>query len=327
MSVRYREHAMKMIKLGNGGLTVPAIGLGCMGMSAFYGPTDETEALATLDRALELGCNFWDTSDIYGPHTNEELLGKSLRGRRDSVVLATKFGIVVKDGQVAGLDGSPEYLKRCCDESLRRLQTDHIDLYYQHRVDPGVPVEETVGALADLVQAGKIRFIGLSEASSEQLRRAHAEHPVSALQTEYSLWSRDVEPEILPTCRELGIGFVGYSPLGRGFLTGALTTLDDLAEDDWRRNNPRFTEQAFTKNAALVEAVEGIASGAGVKAGQVALAWLLHKGDDICLIPGTKRIRYLEENCAAEDIELSDSEMAQLDALSELFEIEGARYG
>jgi aryl-alcohol dehydrogenase-like predicted oxidoreductase len=318
---------MKTIKLGNAGLTVPSIGLGCMGMSAFYGPTDEKEALRTLDRALELGCNFWDTSDIYGPYTNEELLGKSMQGRRDKVVLATKFGIVQDGAQITGLNGSPEYLKRCCDESLQRLQTDSIDLYYQHRIDPQVPIEDTVGALAELVQAGKVKYIGLSEASSEQLRKAHAIHPISALQTEYSLWSRDVEPDILSTCRELGIGFVAYSPLGRGFLTGALTKLEDLAQDDWRRNNPRFTEQAMTRNAALVKAIEGIASGAGVSAGQIALSWLLHKGDDICLIPGTKRIKYLEENCAAADLALNPDQLAQLDALSGQFEIEGARYG
>lgn len=318
---------MKTIVLGKAGLTVPAIGLGCMGMSAFYGPTDESEALATLDRALELGCNFWDTSDIYGPYTNEELLAKSMRGRREKITLATKFGIVLKGGKVVGLNGTPEYLKQCCDESLARLQTDTIDLYYQHRIDPSVPLEETMGALADLVQAGKVRYIGLSEASSEQLRVANAVHPVSALQTEYSLWSREVEPDILPTCRELGIGFVGYSPLGRGFLTGELTKLEDLAEDDWRRDNPRFTEQAFAKNAALVAAIQNVAAGAGVTAGQIALAWLLHQGDDICLIPGTKRITYLEQNCAAAEIELSDAQLSQLDVLSAGFEVEGARYG
>ena len=263
---------MKTIVLGKAGLTVPAIGLGCMGMSAFYGPTDESEALATLDRALELGCNFWDTSDIYGPYTNEELLAKSMRGRREKITLATKFGIVLKGGKVVGLNGTPEYLKQCCDESLARLQTDTIDLYYQHRIDPSVPLEETMGALADLVQAGKVRYIGLSEASSEQLRVANAVHPVSALQTEYSLWSREVEPDILPTCRELGIGFVGYSPLGRGFLTGELTKLEDLAEDDWRRDNPRFTEQAFAKNAALVAAIQNVAAGAGVTAGPIRAA-------------------------------------------------------
>ena len=318
---------MKTIQLGREGLTVPVIGLGCMGMSAFYGPTDEAEALATLDRALDLGCNFWDTSDIYGPYTNEELLGKSMRGRRHQVLLATKFGIVQDGKQITGLDGSPEYLRRCCDESLRRLQTDHIDLYYQHRLDPRVPLAETVGALADLVQAGKIRYIGLSEASSEQLRESNAVHPIAALQTEYSLWSRDVEPDILPTCRELGIGFVAYSPLGRGFLTGTLTKLEDLAEDDWRRNNPRFTEQALAKNAALVAAITDIAEGAGVSAGQISLAWLLHKGDDICLIPGTKRISYLEQNCAAASVQLSQEQLVKLDELSQQFEVEGARYG
>ena len=318
---------MKSIPLGNCGLNVPVIGLGCMGMSAFYGPTDETEALATLDEALELGCNFWDTSDIYGPHTNEELLGKSMRGRRDEVVLATKFGILHKDGQIVGLDGSPDYIRRACEDSLKRLQTEVIDLYYQHRVDPAVPLEDTVGALAELVQAGKVRYIGLSEASPEQLRKAHAVHPVSALQTEYSLWSREVESEILPTCRELGIGFVGYSPLGRGFLTGELTSLDDLAADDWRRYNPRFTEHALAHNAALVEAIKVVAGAAGVTAGQVALAWLLSKGDDICLIPGTKRIKYLQQNCDAANVRLSPDQLEQLDALSEQFDVEGARYG
>ena len=318
---------MKTIVLGEAGLTVPAIGLGCMGMSAFYGPTDESEALATLDRALELGCNFWDTSDIYGPYTNEELLAKSMRGRREKITLATKFGIMQKGGKIVGLNGTPEYLQQCCDESLARLKTDTIDLYYQHRIDPSVPLEDTMGALADLVQAGKVRYIGLSEASSEQLRVANAVHPVSALQTEYSLWSREVEPDILPTCRELGIGFVGYSPLGRGFLTGKLTKLEDLAEDDWRRDNPRFTEQAFAKNAALVAAIQDVAAGAGVTAGQIALAWLLHQGDDICLIPGTKRIKYLEQNLAAAEVVLSAAQLSQLDELSSGFEVEGARYG
>lgn len=250
-----------------------------------------------------------------------------MKGRREKVILATKFGILLKDGKIAGVDGSPEYVKRCCDNSLQRLETDTIDLYYQHRTDPSVPIEETIGALAELVQSGKVKHIGLSEASSRQLRKAHAVHPIAALQTEYSLWERHVEAEILPTCRELGIGFVAYCPLGRGFLTGELTKPGDLSADDWRRGNPRFSEQAMASNAPLVHAVKQIAAEVGVAASQVALAWLAHQGEDICMIPGTKRIKYLEENCASAEVSLSADHQLQLSALTQRFEVQGSRYG
>jgi aryl-alcohol dehydrogenase-like predicted oxidoreductase len=308
---------MQQRKLGTEGLVVSAQGLGCMGMSDFYGERDEQEAIATIHRALELGVNFFDTSDMYGPYTNEELIGKAIKGRRDEVIVATKFGIVRGKPETAGgwapitgICGRPEYVHSCCDASLKRLGIDHIDLYYQHRVDTDVPIEETVGAMAELVSAGKVRFLGLSEAGAATLRRAHALHPISALQTEYSLWSRDIEDEILPTLRELGIGLVSYSPLGRGFLTGQITRFDDFAEDDYRRMSPRFQGHNFQKNLELVERVKAIADRQGVTAGQLALAWVLAQGDDIVPIPGTKRRTYLEENIAASQLHLTGQDLA-----------------
>ena len=309
---------MKLKKLGSQGLTVSAQGLGCMGMSDFYGKRDETESIATIHRALDSGVNFLDTSDMYGPFTNEELVGKAIKGRRNKVVVATKFGIMraqpTKDGwaPITGISGRPEYVRSACDASLKRLGVDHIDLYYQHRVDAEVPIEETVGAMADLVSAGKIRYIGLSEAGIQTIRRAHAIHPVSALQSEYSLWTRDPEDEVLPTLRELGIGFVAYSPLGRGFLTGQLKSPDDFAPDDYRRNSPRFQGENFAKNLALVERVTAIACQKGITPGQLALAWVMAQGDDIVPIPGTKRRKYLDENIAAGALTISESELAEL---------------
>jgi aryl-alcohol dehydrogenase-like predicted oxidoreductase len=318
---------MKIVKLGKQGLKVPAVGLGCMGMSDFYGQSDDTKNLKLLDEALEIGCNFWDTADMYGPFTNEELLGKALANRREKVILATKFGIKRgQDGAWLGISGSPEYVKACCDASLKRLNTDYIDLYYQHRPDPKVPVEETIGAMAELVQAGKIRYIGLSEASAEDLEKAHHTHPISALQTELSLWSRDVEESILPKVRELGIGFVAYSPLGRGFLTGAIKQRDDLEQGDWRLSNPRFSEEAIANNQKLVEKVKEIATEKDVTPSQVALAWVLAKGDDIAAIPGTRRSKYLNLNWATQVIILSKKEKAELDAFSQNFKVVGERY-
>ncbi len=318
---------MKIIKLGQQGLKVPAVGLGCMGMSEFYGQSDDSKSLKLLDEALEIGCNFWDTSDIYGPFTNEELLGKALANRRKKVVLATKFGVKRgQDGAWLGVSGSPEYVKACCDASLRRLNTDYIDLYYQHRPDPDVPIEETIGAMAKLVQAGKIRYIGLSEAGAEDLEKAHQVHPISALQTELSLWSRDVEESILPKARELGIGFVAYSPLGRGFLTGAIKQRDDLEPGDWRLSNPRFSEETIANNLNLVEKVEEIAAERGVTPSQVALAWVLAKGDDIAAIPGTRHSKYLNLNWATQGFILSKKEKAVLDAFSQNFKVAGDRY-
>lgn len=318
---------MKSIKLGQSGLEVTALGLGCMGMSAFYGRADDAEVQATLDRALELGCNFWDTADVYGPHRNEILLGEFLKGRRQRICLATKFGIVQDESGKIGLNGRPEYVKQACEDSLRRLQTDYIDLYYQHRVDPAVPVEETVGAMGDLVSAGKVRYIGLSEANPVQLRSAHAVHPLSALQSEYSLWTRDVEDGVLATCRELGIGLVAYSPLGRGFLAGSVVSLSDLEDDDWRRANPRFTEEAMQANAALVAVIDGVADSMGITKSQLALAWVLAQGEDIAVIPGTKRRRYLEQNCAVDDVELTLDQCESLRAMAEEIPVVGARYG
>src|SRR5436190_706677 len=288
-------------ELGTQGLRVSALGLGCMGVSAFYGDRDDQESLRTIHRALELGVNFLDTSDMYGPHTNEELGGRAIADRRDEVVLATKFGIQFDpaEPQKRGINGKPEYVREACEGSLRRLGVDHIDLYYQHRVDPDTPIEETVGAMAELVEAGKVRYLGLSEAAPDTLRRACAVHPISALQTEYSLWSREPEDEILPTCRELGIGFVAYSPLGRGFLTGAIKSPDDLDEGDFRRMNPRFKREAFDQNMELVRVVEEIAGEHEVKPSQIAIAWVLSRGDDVVPIPGTKRVKYVEENVAA----------------------------
>jgi aryl-alcohol dehydrogenase-like predicted oxidoreductase len=300
-------------KLGTQGLEVSALGLGCMGMSEFYGTTDEGEAIATIHRALELGIDFLDTADMYGSGANEQLVGKAIADRRERVVLATKFGNVRNDDGPREVRGDPDYVRQACDASLRRLGLDHVDLYYQHRVDFRVPIEETVGAMAELVEAGKVRHLGLSEASSETIRRAHAVHPISALQSEYSLWTRDPEDGPLPTCRELGIGFVAYSPLGRGFLTGQIQSPDDLEEGDFRRNNPRFRGENFQRNLDLVARVEEIAKEKGRTPGQIALAWLLTRGHDVVPIPGTKRRRYLEENAEAVDVELTDEELERIE--------------
>jgi aryl-alcohol dehydrogenase-like predicted oxidoreductase len=304
---------MKKRTLGPSGPEVSAIGLGCMGMSAFYGAGDDEESVRTIHRALELGCDFLDTSDMYGPHTNEELVGRAIAGRREEVFLATKFGIrIAGDPPRREVNGSPEYLRAACEGSLERLKTDHIDLYYQHRVDPRTPIEETIGAMAELVQEGKIRNIGLSEASAETIRRAHAVHPVTAVQTEYSLWTRDIEDEILPTLQELGIGLVAYSPLGRGFLSGRFSSPEDLDEGDYRRYAPRFTGENLEQNLKLAERVKELAAGKGVTPGQLALAWVLHRWQHIVPIPGTKRVSYLEENLAAAEIELTEEEVRQI---------------
>lgn len=299
-----------------GKLRVSAIGLGCMGMSEFYGATDDQESVRVVHRALELGCNFLDTADMYGPFTNERLVGRAIKGRRDEVVLATKFGNERReDGSFVRINGSPDYVRKACDASLGRLGVDHIDLYYQHRVDTTVPIEETVGAMAELVEAGKVRHLGLSEAAPATIRRAHRAHPITALQTEYSLWSREPGAELLPTVRELGIGFVAYSPLGRGFLTGRLRSVADLPEGDVRRERfPRFNEENLARNLALVRQVEQLAVGKGATPGQVALAWALAQGADIVPIPGTKRVSYLEENLGAADVELSTEEVEWLSA-------------
>jgi aryl-alcohol dehydrogenase-like predicted oxidoreductase len=309
---------METITLGSQGLRVSRQGLGCMGMSEFYGPGDDDESIATIHRALELGVTFFDTADIYGPHTNERLVGKALAGRRDEAVVATKFGIVREPEYPAkrSVNGRPEYVRQCCDASLARLGVDHIDLYYQHRVDPDTPIEETVGAMAELVALGKVRHLGLSEASPATIRRAHGVHPISALQTEYSVWSRDPEKEILPTLRELGIGFVPYSPLGRGFLTGTVRSLDDLDEADFRRYQPRFQGDNLADNIAIVEVLDELAEAKGCTAAQIALAFVHAAGRDVAPIPGTKRRRYLEENVAALDIELTEEDLAVLDTVS-----------
>src|SRR5687767_1190219 len=305
---------MQTRRLGSEGLEVSAQGLGCMGMSEFYGSADEGEAIATIHRALELGVTFLDTADMYGPFTNERLVGRALADRRDQVVLATKFGNVRgEDGSRLGIRGDAEYVRQACDASLQRLGVEHIDLYYQHRVDQDVEIEETVGAMAELVEAGKVRHLGLSEASPQTIRRAHAVHPITALQTEYSLWSRDPEDEILPTVRELGIGFVPYSPLGRGFLTGHIKSVDDLAEDDFRRNSPRFQGENFQKNLDLVGEIEAMAREKGCAPSQLALAWVLAQGNDIVPIPGTKRRRYLEENAGVMDVSLTQDDLARID--------------
>ncbi|HTX31000.1 MAG TPA: aldo/keto reductase [Solirubrobacteraceae bacterium] len=318
---------MQTRKLGSQGLEVSMEGLGCMGMSEFYGDTDDEESRATIQRALELGVNFLDTADMYGPFTNERLVGEAIRDRRDEVVLATKFANVRgENGERLGVRGDPKYVHESCDASLKRLGVDHIDLYYQHRVDPKVPIEETVGAMAELVQQGKVRFLGLSEAAPDTVRRAHRVHPISALQTEYSLWTRDVEERILPTTRELGIGFVAYSPLGRGFLSGRFSSPDDIPADDFRSQNPRFQGENFARNMEIVERVRELAEEKDVTASQLALAWILHQGEDIVPIPGTKRRRYLEENVAATEIELTEDDLRRLDEAAPPGATAGDRY-
>lgn len=318
---------MEQRKLGTQGLVVSAQGLGCMGMSEFYGQRDEAESIATIHRAFDLGVNLLDTSDAYGPFTNEVLVGRAIKGIRNQVVIATKFGIVRScDPAYRGINGRPEYVRSACDASLKRMATDHIDLYYQHRVDKDVPIEETVGAMADLVSAGKIRYIGLSEASAQTIRRAHAIHQITALQSEYSLWSREPEDEILPALREMGIGLVAYSPLGRGFLTGQLKSPDDFAVDDYRRNSPRFQGDNFTRNLELVERVRSIADKKGITPGQLALAWVMAQGDDIVPIPGTKHRTYLEENIAAAPVSFSESEMNEIEAALPRDAAAGGRY-
>ena len=314
-------------RLGRQGPVVSTLGLGCMGMSEFYGPSNEAESIATIHRALDLGVTLLDTADMYGVGKNEELVGRAIRGRRDQVVLATKFrNVRGPQGEFLGVNGRPDYVKRACEASLRRLEVEHIDLYYQHRVDPNTPIEDTVGAMADLVHQGKVRFLGLSEAAPATIRRASKVHPIAALQTEYSLWSRDPEGEILKTCRELGMGFVAYSPLGRGFLTGRFKTPADIPGDDWRRRHPRFEGENFQRNLHLAETVEQIAEEIGCTPAQLALAWVLAQGQDIVPIPGTKRVRYLEENVGALNVSLTESRLGRLDAAFPFGATAGARY-
>jgi aryl-alcohol dehydrogenase-like predicted oxidoreductase len=322
-----KEALMKKRTLGRNGLEVSAIGLGCMGMSEFYGPGDDQESIAVLHRALELGVTLFDTADMYGPFKNEELLGRAIAGKRDHVVLATKFGIVRGDNPAnRSIDGTPAYVRKACEGSLRRLGVDHIDLYYQHRVDPSTPIEETVGAMAALVKEGKVRFLGLSEAAPETLQRACKVHPISALQTEYSLWTRDPEDGVLAACRELGVGFVAYSPLGRGFLTGQIRRLEDLAENDFRRFSPRFQGENFQKNLELVAKVQTMAHDKGCTPSQLALAWVMAQGDDVVPIPGTKRRKYLEENVGALGVTLTADDLSAIDAIAPKGVAAGLRY-